>query len=201
MQAKARWEMRQLRKRRAVEPERYWVREVMDRHIDEVIGDLGPPTLDALEVSGSRHGHRAWGTYRALHYPAFDLCAPGTVEPLADVVICEQVLEHLPDPMTAVRTLHDLCRPSGHLIVSTPFMLRIHEEPGDYWRFTISALRLLLETAGFEEIDARSWGNRSSIKANFDDWRPYRRLALARRRPPPPSRCLGHRPATRRAPS
>jgi SAM-dependent methyltransferase len=54
------------------------------------------------------------------------------------------VLEHVPDPITATRNLLQLLRPGGHLIVNTPFLVRIHGSPGDFWRFTPDGMRLLL---------------------------------------------------------
>ena len=46
-----------------------------------------------------------------LAWPEFDVCAPLTEERRFDLVICEQVLEHVPDPWTAVENLRELCVP------------------------------------------------------------------------------------------
>lgn len=69
---------------------------------------------------------------------------PGSV----DLVICEQVLEHVVDPLTAVRTLARLRKRDGFVFVSTPFLIRLHDFPGDYWRFTPAGLGLLLRSQG-----------------------------------------------------
>ena len=55
----------------------------------------------------------------ASSFPAFDLCAPLTETRRFDVVICEQVIEHVEDPWAAVANLRELARPGGHVIVST----------------------------------------------------------------------------------
>ena len=154
--------------------DQHWVRQVMDRDIDQAIRGLGEERCDAVEVSGELRGSRPWRTYTTLSYPDFDLCDPGAVEPLGDVVICEQVLEHVTDPWRAAETLRDLCRPGGTVIVSTPFLIRVHGHPGDFWRFTPDALRLVLEKAGLEVGEVRSWGNRRCARANFRYWRRYR---------------------------
>ena len=64
-------------------------------------------------------------------------------------------------------------------MVSTPFLIRIHELPEyemrDYWRFTPGGLRLLLERAGLEVESVGSWGNRHCVTGNFDRWPSYRR--------------------------
>lgn len=148
-----------------------WIRLEMDRQVDRFLTGLGP--VDALEVSGDLHEHRPWRSYRRVEWPAFDICNPTDPMPEpADVVICEQVLEHVPDPWTAARTLHSLTRPGGHAVVSVPFLLRIHEQGyGDHWRFTPSGLRLLLEGAGFDVTEVGAWGNAASVRGNLRVWR------------------------------
>jgi Methyltransferase domain len=89
-------------------------------------------------------------------------------------VICEQVLEHVPDPWAAASNLRAMCAPNGHVIVSTPFLVRVHELPlfamGDYWRFTPRGLRTLLEGVGLQVDTMGSWGNRACVIGNFDRW-------------------------------
>jgi SAM-dependent methyltransferase len=124
----------------------------------------------ALEISGEFYGSHPWKHYESWHYPAFDLCRPGEIRETFDVVICDQVLEHVVDPCTAVRTLFDLCKPGGYAVVAVPFLVRIHAAPGDYWRFTADGLRLLLERAGFEVGDVEAWGNRRCVRRNLLVW-------------------------------
>jgi len=156
-------------------PERQWLRQAMNREVDELFRSLDPPALDAVEVSGKLHGDKPWRSYTRLEYPAFDLCDPPPALESFDLVICEQVLEHVPDPCAAAATLAALCRPGGRLLVSTPFLLRIHDHPGDYWRFTPDGLRILLEANGMSVAWVHSWGNRAAVRANLNRWKPYRR--------------------------
>ena len=78
--------------------------------------------------------------YTSLNYPEFDLCAPIVGQRKFDVVICEQVMEHVADPWAAAANLRKLTEPGGHVIVSTPFLIKVHEIAlvgmHDYWRFT-----------------------------------------------------------------
>jgi SAM-dependent methyltransferase len=163
----------------------HWVRIVMDESTRRYIAKLNPRTLNAVEISGEGAADLGWRSYEVLKYPDFDLTAPGA-HGQYDVVICEQVLEHVTDPWTAVRTLADLCRPGGHVIVSTPFLLRIHGAPGDYWRFTPTALRAMLEGAGLMVVDVCQWGNRSCLRANTRRWatrKPWHRGWFLRNEP------------------
>ena len=109
------------------------------------------------------------------------------------MVICEQVLEHVVDPCAAAANLRRLCTAGGHVIVSTPFLVKVHELPAyamrDYWRFTPRGLRLLLEEAGLEVDAVDAWGNRQCVVGNLSRWSAYRRWhSLAKRARPCGSR-------------
>ena len=164
-------------------PGEHWLRETLNESVAEHIRSLGPEGLSAAEISGGFHAGHPWREYTTLDFPAFDLCAPPARHRRFDVVICEQVLEHVPQPFAAVETLGELCVPGGHVIVSTPFLVRVHELPmyglADYWRFTPRGLRALLESTGLTVERIESWGNRRVIAANLDWWsrrRPWQTL-------------------------
>jgi 2-polyprenyl-3-methyl-5-hydroxy-6-metoxy-1,4-benzoquinol methylase len=159
-----------------------YVREAMNRDISAWLACVGVAHLDAVEVSGRNRADLGWKSYTWLEYPAFDLLhseAPGQF----DVVICEQVLEHVTDPDAAVRTLGRLMRPGGWLLVSTPFLIRIHAAPDDYWRFTPSGLRLLLERQGLAVDTVKSWGNRAAVSSNLRRWSRYHAWRSLRNEP------------------
>ena len=93
-------------------------------------------------------------------------------------MICEQVLEHVVDPCAAARNLHGLCVPGGHVIVTSPFLIKVHELPyfgmRDYWRFTPRGLETLLERGGLEVYAVGAWGNRQCIVGNLGSWSAQR---------------------------
>lgn len=165
-----------------------WQRAVLNDAVSRHIDSLGPAELSAAEISGSAHAGRPWRSFTSLDYPDFDLCAPlPDGSETYDVVICEQVIEHVPDPFGAAANLRRLCAPGGHVIVSTPFLVRVHELPAygmkDYWRFTPRGLQTLLEAAGLEVETVGSWGNRSCIAGNLDRWPALRRWHSLRNEP------------------
>ena len=167
--------------------EEHWQRRVLNEDVVAHLHGLGASDLCAAEISGSAHSSRGWRKYVELGYPEFDLCAPLTEDQRFDVVICEQVLEHVPDPWAAVENLRLLCVPGGRVVVSTPFLIKIHELPEwrmyDYWRFTPRGLRTLLERGGLEVERVGSWGNRECVVGNFTDWSAYRRWHSLRDEP------------------
>ena len=164
---------RQIRALRYPQHGHHWVRVVMDREIEQHLRTLDPSCCDALEVSGEGRSRLPWKSFTSVHYPDFDLLAPHDIGQF-DVVICEQVLEHVADPWRAARTLAALCRPGGSVIVSTPFMLRVHPSPADHWRFTPSGLTELLRSAGLDVATVGSWGNTWCIRRNHRHWAIYR---------------------------
>jgi hypothetical protein len=156
----------------------HWQRVAMNQAVDAYIGSLRPHELSAAEISGDTHANKPWKSHTSLNYPSFDLCAELDSELEFDVVICEQVLEHVVDPCAAVANLRQLCAAGGHVIVSTPFLVKVHELPiyamNDYWRFTPRGLQTLLERTGLQVDTVGSWGNRACVVGNLDRWSAYR---------------------------
>jgi SAM-dependent methyltransferase len=61
-----------------------------------------------------------------------------------DVVLCTEVLEHLPEPQQAIDEMFRVLKPGGTLLLTTRFLFPIHDAPHDYFRFTKYGLRHLL---------------------------------------------------------
>jgi SAM-dependent methyltransferase len=162
----------------AARPEEQWQRTEMNRSIDAYLTSLRPSLCAAVEISGDAHAAKPWREYTSFSYPEFDLCEPLTSTRRFDVVICEQVLEHVPAPWTAAANLAELCSEGGTVVASTPFLIKVHELPlyrmRDYWRFTPRGLQTLLEQSGLEVHHVGAWGNRECIVGNFDRWAAYR---------------------------
>jgi len=65
-----------------------------------------------------------------------------------DVVLCLQVLEHIPDPAAAVRELRRVVRPGGRVLASTHGIYPFHPNPDDLWRWTHTGLERLFRENG-----------------------------------------------------
>ena len=84
----------------------------------------------------------------------------------ADAVICKDVLEHVPDPRTAVSEMRRVLKPRGRLYCSVPFLHPYHgsDTLADYWRFTHEGLDLMFSE--FAHVDVvRTGGALFVIKA------------------------------------
>ena len=160
---------RRLGNLRRQRPGKHWVRVVMDREIEQYLMTLNPAGADAIEVSGSERSGLPWKSFTSVQYPDFDLLAPRDIGRF-DVVICEQVLEHVDDPWRGTQTLASLCKPGGAVVVSTPFMLRLHNSPVDHWRFSPSGLSMLLRSSGLDAVTVGAWGNTWCIRRNHRRW-------------------------------
>jgi SAM-dependent methyltransferase len=57
-----------------------------------------------------------------------------------DSVLCIEVLEYVDDPKRALAEIHRVLTPGGTLVLSVPFMFKVHE---DRMRYTESYLRVL----------------------------------------------------------
>lgn len=67
-------------------------------------------------------------------YPDHDYVCDITqipLEAMADVILCTEVLEHVPDPVRAFQRMALLLRPGGKLIVTVPFLSLMHQSP--FW--------------------------------------------------------------------
>ena len=76
----------------------------------------------------------------------------------ADVVLCTEVLEHVPNPGQCLAELARICRPGGHIILTTPFLKGIHEAPYDFFRYTEFGLRRLCEESGLDVVSLHARG-------------------------------------------
>lgn len=150
----------------------HWARTVMDRATEKWVDALDPEGLKALEIAGTKWSCMArFGQYRSVQYPAFDICFQQLDEAF-DLVIAEQVFEHVLWPYRAARNVLAMLKPGGHFLITTPFMIRLHKGPEDCTRWTETGIRYFLAECGFAADDIRtgSWGNRACAFANFFHW-------------------------------
>lgn len=66
-----------------------------------------------------------------------------------DLVIAQEVLEHVKDPRKAVEEICRVLKPGGHFYLQLPFIIGFHPCPNDYWRFTNEGIQELLEHSNF----------------------------------------------------
>lgn len=77
---------------------------------------------------------------------------------LFDSAGCFDVLEHVPDTEAACREMGRILKSGGYLIVTTPFLARLHEQPHDYFRFSEYGLEHVFEKQGFVSVRIQPYG-------------------------------------------
>lgn len=95
-------------------------------------------------------------------HPALPL-APGSV----DIVLCMDVLEHVPDDKALLQLLHGVLKPGGTLILGIPFIYREHEYPNDFRRYTSAGIERLLIGHNFSILSLNKLGNAFYVAAGL----------------------------------
>ncbi len=118
-----------------------------------------PPEALILDVGAGRgdfaeafHGRQSFAL-DVYPYPEVDLvCDLTQATPLRpaslDAAVLMNVLEHVEENQEMLATLARLLKPGGVLLVAIPFMVKIHQAPIDYVRYTHYALERLGAKAG-----------------------------------------------------
>jgi len=84
-----------------------------------------------------------------------------------DIVLCTEVMEHVPEPQLFLHEIHRVLKAGGVLIMTVPFLVPLHEEPHDYYRYTVHGLKHLLKNNGFESISIQSFSEYFGVLISF----------------------------------
>ena len=97
------------------------------QHLDYVSQDLS-----AYDGSGNESGLQtgSWDT-RGIDIVS-DICAMPVEDSSFDAVLCTEVLEHVTNPVDALRELSRVLRPGGKIILTAPFCSLTHFAPYHY---------------------------------------------------------------------
>ncbi len=101
-------------------------------------------------------GDRDWD------YSGLDIIGRCEELPLADAscdrVLSVVVLEHTPEPARVIEEFHRVLKSGGSVHMVVPHMWEEHQRPFDYFRYTASGIRYLLEESGFRILEIRPVG-------------------------------------------
>lgn len=155
-------------------------RIVMQRTSRMWLKELPLAEMEAAEISGKSGRRYDFRSYERFRYPKHDICEgpfedeDGLIRKF-DIVLANQVWEHLERPYAATRNVLRMLRVGGYFWVAVPFFIPHHAAPVDCSRWTARGLKNLLIKAGFaeENIRAEQWGNRHAALRNLEpDWPP-----------------------------
>lgn len=129
---------------------------------------------------------RAPATTLASHRAVGDACELPVRDASADVVICTEVVEHVPDDRRLYRELRRVITDDGVLVVSAPFVHSLHESPHDYRRPTSIGLVHGLTSAGFEVDTIGAVGDTRAVAQDLAIRSVGPKVSAAVRRVPSP---------------
>jgi SAM-dependent methyltransferase len=91
-----------------------------------------------------------------------------------DLVLCEQVLEHVIDPKQAVQNLAHLLKPGGLLHLTVPAINNSHGEPFYFYAgFPPASLEEFAKNAGLNVEESESWMSDKAARMYATcDWSP-----------------------------
>ena len=148
----------------------HWARKVMnDKNRQIAIARFMGISPKILEISGKQWDDFSVD-YCSLDYPDFDICCQIKELNFYDFIVAEQVFEHLENPREAGRNVYRMLKKRGWFLMTTPFLVKIHNYPLDYSRWTPDGMRKFLLDCGFDNVAIDSWGNIECILANFKKW-------------------------------
>jgi SAM-dependent methyltransferase len=92
------------------------------------------------------------GGYGRIDYVS-DITAIPVAPASFDAILCAEVLEHVPEPLAAIREFARILKPGGKLILTAPLGSGVHQEPYHFYGgYTEFWYRRFLPAAGFRDV-------------------------------------------------
>ncbi len=110
-------------------------------------------TQDFCGYKGTKEGTQKdeWN-YGKIDYVSDILSIP-VEDNSFDVLICIEVLEHVPEPILVIKELSRILKPGGQLLLSAPLGAGLHQQPHHYYGgFTPNFYKKFMPEFGFEII-------------------------------------------------
>ena len=91
-----------------------------------------------------------------------------------------QTIEHLYNPLLAIKKIYEHIKPGGYVFTSVPTINIPHMTPIHFNGIYPMGLVTLFESVGFNVLETGQWGNHNYIKYIFKnhDWPDYNQLKI-----------------------
>jgi 2-polyprenyl-3-methyl-5-hydroxy-6-metoxy-1,4-benzoquinol methylase len=97
-------------------------------------------------------------------YPAVDIQHLNDTDSTWDILVVDQVLEHVERPWLAAEEIYRTLKPGGYAIVNTPYLHPLHLCPLDCWRISPDGYKVLFPKEKWTTVGNGMWGNREIIE-------------------------------------
>lgn len=152
----------------------------IESHIDEMISHASHTSDKVIRVLDSGCGRQPFRSFfegSNFKYHSFDVQSHEDTkldfigaldsdlpqellaEPLFDMILCTEVLEHVADWDKAFHNLSRLLSTKGEILLTCPYFYPLHEEPYDFWRPTGHAIRFYAQRHGMRVHDFKALGD------------------------------------------
>lgn len=84
-----------------------------------------------------------------------------------DCVLFTEVIEHLDDPLIAMKEIYRVLKPGGIIVGTTPFFWLLHEVPNDMQRLSPFGIKRIIEKAGYQSHEVVGAGGWRTSLAQF----------------------------------
>ena len=155
----------------------YWHRYITYKQIKKDINFLNMESFDVLEISAGEYWKENYKfkSFNEMNFPEYDICSEIITEKKYDLIIADNVWEHLKYPYRATKNVLKMLNNNGYFLMITPFLVRVHEVPIDCSRWTEDGMKYFLNDCGFklENIFTNSWGNKKCVISDLrtdDTW-------------------------------
>ncbi len=135
----------------------YW-RAAMYADLRATLADI-KPSGSGCEFGGSNgvlQSYMPAVRWETRDYPPHDVLDPATWDPGWDVVVLDQILEHVSRPWEVIGHIGRATRELA--VITVPFLIGVHPCPEDFWRMTPSALSALCQPF-FKRMQISTWGS------------------------------------------
>ena len=77
-----------------------------------------------------------------------------------DVILCTEVIEHVPDPISAIKEMSRILKPGGTLLITAPLLSGLHQEPYHFYGgYTKYWYQKFLKENNFTELNIEPNGS------------------------------------------
>jgi SAM-dependent methyltransferase len=118
----------------------------IDKEFEKIVEDYDKEGYKILEIGSGTKSRKK--QFKNAKFTATDIILNYGVDSVQDVtnlklkdkefdlVLCENVLEHIYNHQKAIKEMYRVLKKGGKTFIVTPFSFPLHDEPYDYFRYT-----------------------------------------------------------------
>jgi len=123
------------------------------KYVRKIISKLNYDGLNVLDIGS---GYENWSSFfkNSSQYDTVDLREDVgatyvgdfftmSIPNKYDLIIGTELLEHIPTPHLFFERVNSLLNENGRLLISFPFLFKVHADPDDYFRYTFQGIKSL----------------------------------------------------------